>query len=61
MVQVGYGAGLTRETMERLRIIDIPRTDRFDRDELSSAAMPREVDRSHSALSDLADQLVFVF
>src|SRR5689334_2357271 len=58
MVQPGHRPRLTSEALDRIRIIEIPSADGLDGDDPVAPAMAREIDRGHTALAKLSDELV---
>ena len=61
MIEAGDGASLTGEALDGVRIVEVSRANRLDRDHAPTVAMPGKVDGRHSALPELADELVVAF
>src|SRR5262245_58352105 len=59
MIQPGNGPRLASESLDRVGIIEVSSADRLDGDESAGRSVAREINRGHTALAQLADQLVF--
>jgi hypothetical protein len=60
MVETDDGPGFPGEALKRIRVVEVPCLDGFDRYELPAIAMFGEIHGRHAALSELSDELVAV-